>query len=91
MPKSDAVVFEECEEIIKALAAIKEDESVPKNVKSTIDIITAELRGTADHSTKMGKALQHLDEIAEDMNVPPLIRTQIWNVSSMLEKWNHHE
>jgi uncharacterized protein len=89
MTKSKEHVREQCEEIIQALTNLKEDEGVPKNVRSKIDTIISELKDPSDLSTKVGKSLHNLDEISEDLNLPPFIRTQIWNVSSMLEKLNN--
>jgi uncharacterized protein (UPF0147 family) len=77
------------EEIISALDNLKNDEGVPKNIKSRIENIMTALQEDTEISSKVGKSLQILDEISDDMNIPPFIRTQIWNVSSMLEKLNH--
>lgn len=89
MTKSKEHIQHQCEEIIQALTNLKEDEGVPKNVRSKIDTIIFELKDTSDLSMKVGKSLHNLDEISEDLNLPPFIRTQIWNVSSMLEKLNN--
>jgi len=77
------------EEITSALENLKNDEGVPKNIKLRIENIIAALQENIEISSKVGKSLQILDEISDDMNIPPFIRTQIWNVSSMLEKLNH--
>jgi uncharacterized protein (UPF0147 family) len=80
---------ESVNEVITALENLKNDESVPKNIKAKIDDIVAGLRDDSDVSSKVGKSLHVLDEISEDLNIPAFIRTQVWNVSSMLEKLNH--
>lgn len=80
---------EEIEDIQKALNALKEDESLPKNIRAKLDTINDALKEDVDISSKIGKSLHTLDEISEDMNIPAFIRTQIWNISSMLEKLNH--
>ena len=87
--KSKQEIQQQCDEIVHALGTLKDDEGVPKNVRSKIDIIITSLQGDADISTRVGKSLHELDEISEDLNLPPFIRTQIWNVSSMLEKLNN--
>jgi uncharacterized protein len=92
MSKSKEHIRAQCEEIIQALTNLKEDEGVPKNVRSKIDLIISDLKDDkieSDLSMKVGKSLHNLDEISEDLNLPPFIRTQIWNVSSMLEKLNN--
>jgi uncharacterized protein len=88
MTKSKESVKKQCEEVIEALTALKEDDGVPKNVRIKIDSIINELSDDSDLSMKVGKSLHNLDEISEDLNLPAFIRTQIWNVSSMLEKLN---
>jgi uncharacterized protein (UPF0147 family) len=76
-------------EISQVLNALKNDEGLPKNIKAKIDEIIIALADDTDLSAKVGKSLHTLDEISEDLNIQPFIRTQIWNVSSMLEKLNH--
>jgi uncharacterized protein (UPF0147 family) len=81
---------ERLQEIISSLNSLKNDEGLPKNIKAKIDTIISELN-TDDNevSAKVGKALHILDEISEDLNIQPFIRTQIWNISSMFEKLNN--
>jgi uncharacterized protein (UPF0147 family) len=88
MKKTKEQLKQEFDEIIGALTSLKEDEGVPKNVRAKIDNIIAELNTDNELSLKVGKSLHTLDEISEDLNLPAFIRTQIWNVSSMLEKLN---
>jgi len=88
MVKSKEAIKHQCEEIIEALTALKEDEGVPKNVRIKIDSIIRSLNDESELSMKVSKSLHNLDEISEDLNIPPFIRTQIWNISSMLEKLN---
>jgi hypothetical protein len=82
-------VKQQCEDIIQALTALKNDDGVPKNVRSKIDMIITDLQDESELSLKVGKSLHNLDEISEDLNLPPFIRTQIWNISSMFEKLNN--
>lgn len=79
---------ENINEIISAVNALKEDESVPKNIKAKLDMILENLREECELSLKVSKCLHILDEVSEDLNIQPFIRTQIWNISSMLEKFN---
>jgi uncharacterized protein len=89
MSKNKELVKQQCEDIISALTALKNDEGVPKNVRSKIETIISHLHDDSELSLKVGKSLHNLDEISEDLNLPPFIRTQIWNISSMLEKLNN--
>ncbi|HYD03789.1 MAG TPA: UPF0147 family protein [Alphaproteobacteria bacterium] len=88
MAKNKEMLQQQCDEIIEALTALKEDDGVPKNVRAKIDTIISELKADCELSLKVGKSLHNLDEVSEDMNLPAFIRTQIWNISSMLEKLN---
>jgi uncharacterized protein (UPF0147 family) len=73
-------------EAIDALHNLESDESIPKNVRAKIQQIIKTLESNTEVSIKVNKTLHELDEIAEDINLQTFIRTQIWNVSSILEK-----
>jgi len=79
---------ENINEVITVVNALKEDESVPKNIKIKLDTILENLNEECELSLKVSKCLHILDEVSEDLNIQPFIRTQIWNISSMLEKFN---
>ncbi len=77
---------EKVTEIINALNDLLEDETVPKNVvkkiKSSIDILQNQ---EEELNIKVHKALNELDELADDVNMPSYVRTQVWNIVSALE------
>lgn len=77
---------EEIGGIVEFLEDFKEDNSVPKNVKECIKNIINTLKEDTDISIKVNKALNDLDEVADDPNLQSYTRMQIWNVVSMLEK-----
>ncbi len=77
---------EKIDDIIEVLRELCEDNTVPRNVKSRIDEIIKSLQKSGEASMKINKALHDLDEIGDDTNLQPYIRTQIWNISSMLER-----
>ncbi len=89
MTKSKEVIKQQCADIVQALTALKNDDGVPKNVRAKIDEIIGDLNNDTELSVRIGKSLHCLDEISEDLNLQSYIRTQIWNVSSMLEKLNN--
>ena len=77
---------ERLKNIIVALEELQSDPSVPKNVKSRIEKSIQFLKEqNNDMSLNVNKALNELDEIAEDTNMQSYTRTQIWNIVSMLE------
>ena len=72
--------------VVNSLNEIKEDATVPRNVRTKIEYIVNTLKEDAELSIKVNKALSELDKIANDVNLQAYTRTQIWNVMSMLEK-----
>jgi len=72
--------------VITLLSNLKEDTSVPRNVKNSIDHIIYTLQEKAEFSILKSKALSELDEIGDDFNLESYIRTQIMNIASILEK-----
>ena len=68
------------------LNELKDDHTVPKNVRLKIEKIMRVLNEEADMDIKVSKALNELEEIADDVNLQSYTRTQIWNVISALEK-----
>lgn len=73
-------------DIIDVLTELKKDSSVPRNVKEKIESAIEILLEEDEASIKTHKALHELEEVADDVNLQPFTRTQIWNVVSMLEK-----
>ncbi len=72
--------------IVETLQEIANDTSVPRNVKLKLtEIITVLKNEKEELLIRKDKALSALDEIAEDANLQPYARTQIWNVVSALE------
>ncbi len=69
------------------LQQIEEDHSVPKNirirVKNAIDVLGAE--NGKDLAVKADQAIEELDSISDDTNLPPYTRTQIWQILTLLE------
>ena len=74
------------EEIVALLQDLQDDSTVPRNVKTKLAEMQKELSSDAgDLSLKINKILSDVEEIANDINLPMFIRTQIWNLTSMLE------
>ena len=74
-------------DIITSISELQDDSTVPKNVKEKVQKILETLKDEkAELSMRVDKALQILDDVAEDSNLQSYTRTQIWNIVSMLEK-----
>jgi uncharacterized protein (UPF0147 family) len=76
---------EKINQVIDALSELKEDTSVPKNIKTKITEIITILQDDSELSIRLNKVLNELDEIADDTNMQAYTRTQIWNIVSILE------
>ena len=73
------------QQVIFALKELEQDTSTPKNVKVKIVSTLKLLSENSETSIKVSKALHELEDIAEDSNVQPYTRTQLFNIVSLLE------
>lgn len=83
--KAKARQNKQIQEIINALSELLDDSTVPKNIKTKVENTIKVLKEN-DVSMGVDKARQELDEIADDSNIQPYTRTQVWAIVSMLEK-----
>ena len=72
--------------VITGLSEIKEDVTVPRNVRTKIESVLNTLKEDIELSIRINKTLSELDEISNDVNLQPYTRTQVWNAISLLEK-----
>ncbi len=77
---------EQIEEIVEILEELRDDNTVPRNVKEKVRLTIGVLKSNNEVTINVNKALQELDEIADDPNLQAYTRTQIWNIVSLLEK-----
>jgi uncharacterized protein (UPF0147 family) len=77
---------EQLKDVIVMLSELKKDSAVPKNVKNKIEATIEVLEEKTELSIKTHRALHELEEVADDVNLQPFTRTQIWNIVSLLEK-----
>jgi uncharacterized protein (UPF0147 family) len=75
----------EIEHVMRALTELQEDNTVPRNVKNKVQRVMQILQEKEELSIRINKALNELDEVADDANLQPYTRTQIWNIVSLLE------
>lgn len=73
-------------DVIEVLEELEQDATVPRNIKDKIKTTIKVLKDNSDIKISVNKALHELDDIADDSNLQPYTRTQIWNIVSLLEK-----
>jgi len=74
------------QDVLDLIEDLSGDASVPRNVKAKFKEIGGALKDKGQLSITVNKALNELDEIGDDSNLQPYVRTQIWNIVSLLEK-----
>lgn len=74
------------QDVIDLLGQIESDATVPKNIRTRIKnaMNILEEKGKAS-AVKSDKAIEELDFISDDLNLPAYTRTQIWHIVSLLE------
>jgi uncharacterized protein (UPF0147 family) len=78
---------DELKPVITMLEQIMNDRTVPRNIRAAAENSKAALSSNEENpEVKISTAIQILDEIINDPNMPMYTRTQIWNVVSMLEE-----
>ncbi len=71
-------------EVNELLDALVKDKSISKNIRETLKIIKEELR-SEEVRMKIDAALQRIEDLSLDPNLSTYTRTQIWNLTSLLE------
>ena len=82
----DKKLEETITQIRQQIDILLNDNSVPRNVKAAVDEAKKALDKKEDsYSVRSSTATYKIDEISNDINLPPYARTVIWNILSMLE------
>lgn len=75
------------EPVIKLFDQIIEDRTVPRNIRRVVEESKRALNNEEwQPEVRISTAIQILDEIINDPNMPLYARTKIWNIVSMLEQ-----
>ncbi len=73
-------------EILELIEEICENSAVPRNVKASLEIIKATFQDeTIELGIKVDSAMQSIEDLSLDPNLSQFARTQIWNLTSLLE------
>jgi len=84
------VMIMDKETVIQALSQIKDDRTVPKNIRTSCEDCIKDLQNNEEElSVRLNSCISTLDEVSNDPNIPSYTRTQIWNIVSMLEAIQH--
>ena len=68
------------------LSVISEDNTTPRNIRRAAKEALDSLATTdKSHGIRAAQAVNILDDISQDPNMPAYTRTRIWNVVSILE------
>jgi hypothetical protein len=76
---------EQISNIIDALNELQSDNSLPKNIKTKIEGVLGLLKSNDELSIVLNKVMHELDDVANDSNLPSYLRSELWNIVSMLE------
>jgi hypothetical protein len=79
--------MENLNELIEMINELTEDSSLPRNVKDKLKLISLILNDEGrDKNISINEAKDILAELSEDQNLQTFSRTQLWNISSILEE-----
>lgn len=74
------------DQVISSLELLKEDLTIPKNVKEKVENSIIYLKEKdVENAVKVDKVIQELDDLSSDPNLPNYLKTQLWNILSLLE------
>jgi hypothetical protein len=84
--KDDKKNDETITQIKQQIDLLLNDNSVPRNVKAALEEAKKALSQEGnEYSQKSSTATYKIDEVSNDINLPPYARTVIWNILSLLE------
>ena len=85
MEGNDGKLVGEIEQITKMMDMLIADTSVPRNVRSAVSEAKAKLNAPGEYTVRISGAIYNIDEVSNDINLPPQARTVIWNILGKLE------
>ncbi|HJJ56285.1 MAG TPA: UPF0147 family protein [Methanocorpusculum sp.] len=71
---------------LEMIQSISEDNSIPRNIRSTVDAVKNILiNENLSISRRTANAISKIDDISNNNNMSPHVRTKIWQLISILE------
>ncbi len=83
--KDNKQLEETIAQIKQQIDMLLNEPNVPRNVKSALDEAKKALESNDEYAIKASNATYKIDEISNDINLPPYARTVVWNILSLLE------
>ena len=83
--KAETNVEEELKSVAELMEAVAGDFSVPRNIRKAVSDAREKILSEEDATVKISAAIYLLDDISNDINMPPHTRTEIWTIISDLE------
>ncbi|MCK5233320.1 MAG: UPF0147 family protein [Candidatus Aenigmarchaeota archaeon] len=78
--------MDKIEEITSIVEELYQERRIPKNIRAVIEEVLNLLKDSEHSSTvKLSTAVSMLEEASSDPNIPSHLRTEVWNVISILE------
>ncbi|MDD9953768.1 MAG: UPF0147 family protein [Candidatus Woesearchaeota archaeon] len=74
------------EKVAATVDYLLEDSTTPKTVQEKLGRMMEELRESGDEQTKIAKALELVEDISADVNIPNYVKTQLYGISGQLEE-----
>lgn len=74
------------EKVESSIKYVLEDTGTPRSVREKLTKTLQYIKQPLDDQTKISTILSELDELCQDVNIPPFIRTQLYSISGMLEQ-----
>ncbi|MEM0381882.1 MAG: UPF0147 family protein [Nitrososphaerota archaeon] len=77
---------EKRQRIVQILEAVANDMTMPRNVRRTVKEVSQELFNEKySPAVRAANAIEKIEEIISDSNIPSFARTQLWLAISLLE------
>ena len=73
------------DEVQELLDSILQDSSLSKNIREILTEIREELNDSKNIGLKINAAMQKAEDLSLDPNLNQYVRTQIWNLTTLLE------
>ncbi|MBS3064996.1 MAG: UPF0147 family protein [DPANN group archaeon] len=86
----DNIKMVDLSDVNELLENLSSDNSISKSVRTILTEIKDDFRDEDNISIKIDSALQKVEDLSLDPNLNSYTRTQIWNLSSLLEGAQEH-